>query len=587
MNIIDGHCFMDMVFDYFQTNTELYELLLKIICGKNFEEKRVLVNSIAPNFTSCVKHTDGYYYFLEDDVRLPKSSYRNDLCNSVLNETCVIKPAALDLTEKKRNIEIIPIENLTNIEEERFETDNILGLTYDIINLFKVLCNHMSSLSVNDAKKFTVDAKFGGDSEILPTIAIKRIYGGAFDAIYKSCLINPTVAIPVVLRRLEQKYEEWNHIKSKYNYIWRRETFANLNYMINSEINANKSLMEKRIAPPQVLNNFTEYISEQPNKIRQISLSVFTKGYGDVYSKFVKLFVSYLEKKSIFTQNTIDRMVITICKFYPDLFGLGNCSFYPTTDFDSDVNDDSNQALHQTNLEKNSSFVKWNDSVPLDYNDKYKNLAIFFGDETFAVSMVYIAIVLNNIIAMIKLHKDVNEEHVPRYKLNCNETISKILKMCKSHPNRTDLDRFYYELERLITRTDDSAEVYFKNKFRKDAELILTLPKLFEHLSYNLQDIVNDSNRLIMMKSFYKYMNNGYSGFEEYHHKILEINAPQNGSEIIEITCHCVVTLINIHAFIFPSMSFSKIGYDFKYDLINITFPTDMPCDSCIVFTFL
>ena len=63
----------------------------------------------------------------------------------------------------------------------------------------------------------------GGCSSTIHQRAIKRIYGDKASDIIEGLKRNPIVAVPVVLRRLKAKEEEWREAQKGFNKIWREQ----------------------------------------------------------------------------------------------------------------------------------------------------------------------------------------------------------------------------------------------------------------------------------------------------------------------------------------------------------------------------
>ena len=51
--------------------------------------------------------------------------------------------------------------------------------------------------------------------------AVRRIYGEKSGDIIEGLKRNPVVAVPLVLRRLRAKDEEWREVQKNFNKIWR------------------------------------------------------------------------------------------------------------------------------------------------------------------------------------------------------------------------------------------------------------------------------------------------------------------------------------------------------------------------------
>ena len=63
----------------------------------------------------------------------------------------------------------------------------------------------------------------GGSSEVIHRKAIQRIYGDKSADIIEGLKKNPAVAVPLVLRRLKAKEDEWREAQKGFNKRWREE----------------------------------------------------------------------------------------------------------------------------------------------------------------------------------------------------------------------------------------------------------------------------------------------------------------------------------------------------------------------------
>ena len=69
----------------------------------------------------------------------------------------------------------------------------------------------------------TFPDKTGGSSEVIHRKAIQRVYGDKSADIVEGLKKNPVVAVPLVLRRLRAKEEEWREAQKGFNKRWREE----------------------------------------------------------------------------------------------------------------------------------------------------------------------------------------------------------------------------------------------------------------------------------------------------------------------------------------------------------------------------
>lgn len=64
-------------------------------------------------------------------------------------------------------------------------------------------------MSPEELAKFHLDDHLGGTSQTIHQRAIHRIYGDKSGEIIQGLKKNPSVAVPIVLKRLKVKEEEW------------------------------------------------------------------------------------------------------------------------------------------------------------------------------------------------------------------------------------------------------------------------------------------------------------------------------------------------------------------------------------------
>lgn len=112
-------------------------------------------------------------------------------------------------------------ESIYRCEDERFELDVVIETNASTIRVLEGVSKKISRMSQEEAQKFKLDDCLGGCSPTIHQRAIKRIYGDKASDIIEGLKKSPTVAVPVVLRRLKTKEEEWREAQKGFNKIWR------------------------------------------------------------------------------------------------------------------------------------------------------------------------------------------------------------------------------------------------------------------------------------------------------------------------------------------------------------------------------
>ncbi|XP_029769909.1 paired amphipathic helix protein Sin3a-like, partial [Terrapene carolina triunguis] len=81
----------------------------------------------------------------------------------------------------------------------------------------------LSRLSAEEQAKFQLDNTLGGTSEVIHRKALQRIYADKAADILDGLRKNPSVAVPIVLKRLKMKEEEWREGQRGFNKVWREQ----------------------------------------------------------------------------------------------------------------------------------------------------------------------------------------------------------------------------------------------------------------------------------------------------------------------------------------------------------------------------
>ncbi|XP_012670299.1 paired amphipathic helix protein Sin3a [Clupea harengus] len=172
------------------------------------------------DYASC-KRLGSSYRALPKSYQQPKCTGRTPLCKEVLNDTWVSFPSWSEdstfVSSKKTQYE----EHIYRCEDERFELDVVLETNLATIRVLESVQKKLSRMSAEEQAKFRLDNTMGGTSEVIHRKAIQRIYGDKAPDIIDGLKRNPAVSVPIVLKRLKIKEEEWREAQRGFNKIWR------------------------------------------------------------------------------------------------------------------------------------------------------------------------------------------------------------------------------------------------------------------------------------------------------------------------------------------------------------------------------
>lgn len=113
--------------------------------------------------------------------------------------------------KKSLKPKILNERNIHRTEDERFELDVVIETNSATIRVLEGVQKKMSRLSPEELARYHLDDNLGGTSQTIHQRAIYRIYGDKAGEIIQGLKKNPSVAVPIVLKRLKVKEEEWRN----------------------------------------------------------------------------------------------------------------------------------------------------------------------------------------------------------------------------------------------------------------------------------------------------------------------------------------------------------------------------------------
>ncbi|MCH0628478.1 hypothetical protein JNB11_00605 [Kocuria palustris] len=148
---------------------------------------------------------------------------RDEMCWEVLNDEWVGHPTwALEdlgfIAHRKNQYE----EILFKIEEERLEFDYFMEANLRTIQTLETIANRIANMTPEQKANFKLPPGLGTTLQTIYKKVIRKVYDKdrgfeVIDALHE----NPAIAVPVVLKRLKQKDEEWRRAQREWNKVWR------------------------------------------------------------------------------------------------------------------------------------------------------------------------------------------------------------------------------------------------------------------------------------------------------------------------------------------------------------------------------
>ncbi|KAG7230757.1 hypothetical protein INR49_019571 [Caranx melampygus] len=289
------------------------------------------------DYASC-KRLGSSYRALPKTYQQPKCSGRTALCKEVLNDTWVSFPSWSEdstfVSSKKTPYE----EQLHRCEDERFELDVVLETNLATIRVLESVQKKLSRLSPEDQDRFRLDDCLGGTSEVIQRRAVYRIYGDKAPEIIEGLKRSPATAVPVVLKRLKAKEEEWREAQQGFNKIWREQyEKAYLKSLDHQGVNFKQNDM-KALRSKSLLNEIESVYDERQEQSTEeggvgqqgrngsgsASSSephmVFTYEDKQILEDAASLIIYHVKRQPTIHKDDKDHIKRIIQHFVPDLF---------------------------------------------------------------------------------------------------------------------------------------------------------------------------------------------------------------------------------------------------------------------------
>ncbi|KAI4878092.1 hypothetical protein NFI96_027888 [Prochilodus magdalenae] len=277
------------------------------------------------DYSSC-KRLGFSYRALPKSFQQPKCTGRTPLCKEVLNDTWVSFPSWSEdstfVSSKKTQYE----EHIYRCEDERFELDVVLETNLATIRVLETVQKRLSRMSAEEQAKFKLDNTIGGSSEVIHRKAIQRIYGDKAADIIDGLKRNPAVSVPIVLKRLKMKEEEWREAQRGFNKIWREQNekyyLKSLDHQgINFKQNDTKVFRSKTL-----LNEIEAQYDERQEQASEDSASpssgphmVLPYEDGQILEDAASLIIHHVKRQSSIHKDDKYKIKQVIYHFIPDM----------------------------------------------------------------------------------------------------------------------------------------------------------------------------------------------------------------------------------------------------------------------------
>ncbi|KAH9508489.1 Paired amphipathic helix protein Sin3a [Bulinus truncatus] len=327
------------------------------------------------DFTTCKRYGASYRGIPSKFVP-PKCSGRSALCREVLNDTWVSFPTWSEdssfVTSRKTQYE----ENIYKCEDERFELDYVIETNFSTIKSLEAVLKKMNRMPQEEAAKFRLDNTLGGTSECINRNSIHRIYGDKASDIIEGLKKNPVVAVPLVLRRLKAKDEEWREAQKQFNKLWKEQNEKFYLKSLDHQCANFKQHDIKAIRGKSLLNQIETIYDERADSEEappQGPMLTFVYEDRSLIEDAGNLIIHHVKRQTGVDKESKSRIKQLVKHYVPDLFFAprGELSEDDEVNEEMDVDEEDSSAHVQKNSE---SSKRSKDKLSQEVDDKKKKV---------------------------------------------------------------------------------------------------------------------------------------------------------------------------------------------------------------------
>uniref|UniRef100_M4BX15 Histone deacetylase interacting domain-containing protein n=1 Tax=Hyaloperonospora arabidopsidis (strain Emoy2) TaxID=559515 RepID=M4BX15_HYAAE len=227
--VLDRNEMLSLIRNLFGRHTDLVEEFDRLLCShgaqKNAKEIWPFIPLAETDLSQCRRATPSYRG-LPSSYPIPPCSHRSVLEKQVCNDLWVSVPTGSEDFSFKSMRKNQYEEALFKCEDERFEIDMVIETNASTISVLEPLANEIEVLKRSEESSgeegqlwnYVVEK---GTFRVTHLNAITRIYGESGTQILELLRQYPAGAIPVILKRLKQKDEEWRRAREDLNRQWK------------------------------------------------------------------------------------------------------------------------------------------------------------------------------------------------------------------------------------------------------------------------------------------------------------------------------------------------------------------------------
>ncbi|KAK4519608.1 uncharacterized protein ATC70_009845 [Mucor velutinosus] len=328
--IVDQNVLVSRVESFIGGNTELFEWFKSLVGYDGTDQ--VIENM--PRMQPVTKNAGGCgpsYRHVPKAWQNRTCSGRDALCWDVLNDTYISHPtwASEDtgyVASKKNQYE----EALHRVEEERYDYDLNIEANLNTIALLEPIAKKISIMTADEKSSFRLSPGLGSPSRTIYQRIIKKIYANKGLEMIDLLHNNPAQTVPIVLKRLKQKDDEWKRAQREWNKIWReveaKNYWKSLDYQgITFKLTDRKAMTTRSLVAE----------AEDAKEAHKVDTFQFEFSDAAVFKDVSRLVYFYLDRQPVYNPEDCASMRVFINTMIPLFFNVNDVE--PSTVDSADI----------------------------------------------------------------------------------------------------------------------------------------------------------------------------------------------------------------------------------------------------------
>jgi len=365
------------------------------------------------DWSTCKKHGPSYRE-LPPSYQHHTCSGRNGMCRSVLNDLWVSVPTGSEEGSFKASRKNQYEEILFKCEDERFELDREIELNSSCMNAFWIIIHQIQSCSQDQLNSFRIEEGL----DILHLRCLERVYGEKSPLVLQALVKNPVVAVPVIMRRLQQKDLEWRMARNERNKIWREVNQKNFLKSLDHQSGFFKQREKKALNHRELLGEISslkliyahDKLLDRTEQRPEGRLSlIFSWEPSCLIHDLIHLLTIQIQKTGAH-QVEQDKMQVFVKGFLRQIFGGSK------------------------KTQSNSSLVGVQNS-----SESVSCVALFFGNDSFYILFRFMVIILSRLAHVFTMAKKILIDQQTPLRSSLNRMESNVM----TFPSDIEMYRYY------------------------------------------------------------------------------------------------------------------------------------------------